>query len=99
VAVVGCAFMGAADSSGLTHGASLDDVDAIDICTPGDGHERIAGVALEEGEHVLCEKPLTDTIEQAEPMAAAAHTAAGVPAGRGAPWSPLHAHLSRPFVL
>jgi|SRR5215218_6802853 len=52
------------------------DVDLIDICTPGDSHAVIAVAALEAGKHVLCEKPLANTVEEAEQMAAAARTAA-----------------------
>src|SRR3954469_23697181 len=32
-----------------------DDIDVIDICTPGDTHAEIAIAALEAGKHVLCE--------------------------------------------
>jgi predicted dehydrogenase len=53
-----------------------DDIDVIDICTPGDSHEEIAVAALEAGKHVLCEKPLANTIEEAERMALAAQRAA-----------------------
>ena len=53
-----------------------DDIDLIDICTPGDTHAEIAIAALEAGKHVLCEKPLANTVEEAERMAAAARTAA-----------------------
>src|SRR5690606_17608305 len=53
-----------------------DDVDLIDICTPGDTHAEIAIAALEAGKHVLCEKPLANTVEEAEAMAAAAARAA-----------------------
>jgi predicted dehydrogenase len=53
-----------------------DDIDLIDICTPGDSHAEIAVAALEAGKHVLCEKPLANTVEEAEQMAAAARTAA-----------------------
>jgi predicted dehydrogenase len=53
-----------------------DDVDLIDICTPGDTHAEIAIAALEAGKHVLCEKPLANSVEEAERMAAAARAAA-----------------------
>ncbi|AUZ86274.1 dehydrogenase, partial [Arthrobacter agilis] len=52
-----------------------DDVDLIDICTPGDTHAEIAIAALEAGKHVLCEKPLANSVEEAERMAAAARAA------------------------
>ena len=51
---------------------SRDDIDVIDICTPGDSHAEIAIAALEAGKHVLCEKPLANTVEEARAMAAAA---------------------------
>ncbi len=52
-----------------------DDIDLIDICTPGDTHAEIAIAALEAGKHVLCEKPLANTVEEAEAMVAAAEKA------------------------
>jgi predicted dehydrogenase len=53
-----------------------DDIDVIDICTPGNTHAEIAIAALEAGKHVLCEKPLANTVAEAEAMAAAANEAA-----------------------
>ena len=53
-----------------------DDIDVIDICTPGNTHAEIAVAALEAGKHVLCEKPLANTVAEAEAMAAAASEAA-----------------------
>ncbi|XVV07958.1 Gfo/Idh/MocA family protein [Actinosynnema sp. CA-248983] len=53
-----------------------DDVDVIDICSPGDTHAEIAVAALDAGKHVLCEKPLANTVAEAEAMAAAAERAA-----------------------
>lgn len=52
-----------------------DDIDLIDICTPGDTHAEIAIAALAAGKHVLCEKPLANTVAQAQEMAAAATAA------------------------
>ena len=53
-----------------------DDVDLVDVCTPGDTHPEIAIAALEAGKHVLCEKPLANSVEEAEAMADAADRAA-----------------------
>jgi predicted dehydrogenase len=53
-----------------------DDVDLVDVCTPGDTHAEIAIAALEAGKHVLCEKPLANTVAEAELMVAAAERAA-----------------------
>ncbi|WP_106816477.1 Gfo/Idh/MocA family protein [Microbacterium timonense] len=56
-----------------------DDIDAIDICTPGDTHAEIAVAALAAGKHVLCEKPLANTVAEAQDMTDAATAAdAGV---------------------
>jgi predicted dehydrogenase len=49
-----------------------DDIDLVDICTPGDSHAVIAVAALQAGKHVLCEKPLANTVEEAEQRSAAA---------------------------
>jgi predicted dehydrogenase len=72
----------AAERLGWQEGASdwravveRDDIDLVDICTPGDSHAEIALAALAAGKHVLCEKPLANTVEEAEEMAAAAERA------------------------
>ncbi len=54
-----------------------DDIDVVDICTPGDTHADMAIAALAAGKHVLCEKPLANTVAEAEAMVAAARKAAG----------------------
>jgi len=51
------------------------DVQVVDICTPGSSHAEIAIAALQAGKHVLCEKPLANTLAEAERMAAAANDA------------------------
>ena len=52
-----------------------DDVQLIDIAAPGRLHAPIAIAALQAGKHVLCEKPLANTLAEAEQMAAAADAA------------------------
>jgi len=52
-----------------------DDIDIVDIVTPGDSHAEIAIAALAAGKHVLCEKPLANTVAEAEAMADAADAA------------------------
>jgi len=56
------------------------DVDVVDICSPGSSHVEVAIAALRAGKHVLCEKPLANTVAEAEAMteAAAAARADGV---------------------
>jgi predicted dehydrogenase len=49
-----------------------EDIDLIDICTPGNTHAEIALAALAAGKHVLCEKPLANTVAEAREMATAA---------------------------
>lgn len=53
-----------------------DDIDIVDIVTPGDTHAEIALAALAAGKHVLCEKPLANSVAEAEEMALAAEAAA-----------------------
>jgi predicted dehydrogenase len=52
-----------------------DDIDVVDVCTPGDSHADIAIAALNAGKHVLCEKPLANTVAEAEQMTQAAERA------------------------
>ncbi len=49
-----------------------DDIDLVDIVTPGESHAEIAIAALRAGKHVLVEKPLANTVAEAEAMTAAA---------------------------
>jgi predicted dehydrogenase len=52
-----------------------DDVQLVDVCAPGDVHAEIAVAALDAGKHVLCEKPLANTVDEARAMVAAAERA------------------------
>ncbi len=52
-----------------------DDVHLVDICTPGDTHAEIAIAALDAGKHVLCEKPLANSVAEARAMVEAADRA------------------------
>jgi predicted dehydrogenase len=54
-----------------------DDIDIVDIVTPGHSHAEIAIAALEAGKHVLCEKPLANSGAAAAAMADAARHARG----------------------
>jgi predicted dehydrogenase len=63
--------------SGTDWRAVLDreDIDIVDICAPGFVHAEIAIAALAAGKHVLVEKPLANTLAEAEAMAEAAREA------------------------
>ena len=49
-----------------------DDIDVIDICTPGNEHMPMAIAALEAGKHVICEKPLANTLKESREILKAA---------------------------
>ena len=55
-----------------------DDLDVILVATPPHLHHAITLAALKSGKHVLCEKPLARTIEEADEMVAAARAAGRV---------------------
>ena len=44
------------------------DIDAVDICTPTKYHCEITVAAANSGKHVLCEKPIALTLEEADRM-------------------------------
>ncbi len=52
-----------------------DSLDAIDVCTPNFLHAPMATAALEAGKHVLCERPLARSAEEARQMLKAARKA------------------------
>jgi len=51
------------------------DIDIVDVSTPGDSHMEIAIAAARAGKAVLCEKPLANTVRDAERMLAAVEKA------------------------
>jgi predicted dehydrogenase len=61
---------------GIKAHASLDallaEVDAVSIVVPTPFHHQVAKTALEAGKHVLIEKPITKTIEEADELLAIA---------------------------
>jgi predicted dehydrogenase len=58
-----------------TTAVERDDIDIVDICLPGDMHRHVAEAALHAGKHVLCEKPLTTSADDASALAALANHA------------------------
>ena len=48
--------------------ALLDAVDVVDIVTPTFAHFAVAKQAIEAGKHVFIEKPITNTVEEAEKL-------------------------------
>jgi predicted dehydrogenase len=60
------------DTAGFQHMLKDPTVNAVHICTPNSSHFALAGAALEAGKHVLCEKPLAVSVEEAEALVALA---------------------------
>jgi predicted dehydrogenase len=52
-----------------------DDIGLIDVSTPGDTHREVVLAALKAGKHVICEKPLANTLTEAREMMEAAEQA------------------------
>lgn len=60
-----------------TDAASADGIDAVVIAGPTSSHAEIAILALDSGKHVLCEKPIASTLEEAARIADAAERSGG----------------------
>lgn len=56
------------DSAEALIAAEKGNLDFVDISTPPCDHTRIAHLAFKNGLHVLCEKPLTTTLEEAKAL-------------------------------
>lgn len=52
-----------------------DDIGLVDVSTPGDSHRDVVLAAIAHGKHVLCEKPLANTLAEAREMMEAADRA------------------------
>lgn len=42
------------------------EIDAVSVCTPNFLHAEVVAASLQAGKHVLCEKPMADTLENAQ---------------------------------
>ena len=66
-------------------------IDAVLVDAPDDLHRDLTLRALAAGKHVLCEKPLADTVQECAEMVAAAESAAGLAmvgfSNRRFPWA------------
>lgn len=51
---------------------SIEEVDAVSICTGNNFHQPAAVAAANAGKHILCEKPMAMNVEEAESMLRAA---------------------------
>jgi predicted dehydrogenase len=70
-----CERLNAARAATAEDIARADDVDVVHVCTPNHLHHGLVLTALAAGKHVICEKPLATTLEEAgELVAAAAQT-------------------------
>jgi predicted dehydrogenase len=54
--------------------AAIAEADAVHVCTPNVLHFPMVTAALEAGKHVLCEKPLTMTAEEAHELTSIAES-------------------------
>src|SRR5262249_28006836 len=77
----GAARLGAARAA-RTRGELIDspDIDVVHVCTPNGTHRVLAAAALAAGKHVICEKPLATTRDDAAMLAGLARRSAAVTA-------------------
>jgi predicted dehydrogenase len=72
------AGLGAETSTDWEAAIALPDVDAVDICLPTPLHRPVAERALAAGKHVLLEKPIALSLDDADAIGAAAEAAGRV---------------------
>ena len=82
----------------------LDKVDVVSIATPTETHCEIACAFLEKGVHVLVEKPITITLDEADKMIAAARkSGASLMVGQLERYNPamvaLRPHVTKPLYF
>lgn len=51
---------------------ALEEIDAVDVCTPNASHAELAIAAAKARKHVLVEKPIATTVDEADAMISAA---------------------------
>ena len=80
-AEAGAARLGAERAARTPHELiDSPDVDVVHVCTPNGTHRDLAAAALAAGKHVVCEKPLATTREDAALLAGLASRSAAVTA-------------------
>ncbi|KZX22570.1 Gfo/Idh/MocA family protein [Rathayibacter tanaceti] len=52
-----------------------ESIDVVHVCTPNATHAELALAAIEAGKHMVCEKPLAATVQEAQALADAASSA------------------------
>ena len=82
----------------------LATADAVIVAAPAEAHYDLAALALEQGRHVLVEKPIASTLEQADRLAALARAQNRVlQVGHLLRYSPEHraiaARIARPLYI
>jgi predicted dehydrogenase len=91
-------FPGARASRDWADAISDAEIDLVDICLPDKLHHEVAKAALQAGKHVYCEKPLTDTTEQAAELVELAKAKGLITrVGHGFPINPVH-QLAREII-
>lgn len=68
------------ETNSLAELVEADDIDVVHICTPNDSHVELALRVIESGKHVICEKPIATTLDDARELTAAAEEAAVIAA-------------------